>query len=449
MNNETTHSILKQLALLLLCFLAAVLVGAVLLVAIYAIPSSAVLDNVATAQEIYENQDIRERVIPGVETTLKDNFTDAIMLGEACFDSNLDLVPRAFTNEYYSPVGKDGELLEPDLALIEYINGERDGEAYKYSRYWHGYLVILKPLLVFFSFQNILLLNYLLVSILSLAFLVKCYRCRSWVLVCAALVMFFYMSSFVIGLTLQFSWVFYISLGAATCILHWGNALVKRHLQYVIFLLIGCATSYFDLLTYPIFALALPAVCLLYTLEEHDWKTTTKVILACCLVWTIGYAGMWAAKWLLSSLILGENLLPFESIAQRASHSYDDISFTYLEVLQENFRVYANRIYGVLGLVVLLAFLVYLVHAYRNSERKLNVAIVVPYLILATIPFVWLFVSQNHAYIHYWMTFRNFGFFPLLIAVGCLDMLGLRPLNSPYVVKPYKNTEKFLRDAHS
>ena len=79
---------MRTFAKLICLLLSAVLVGSVCLVLVYAIPESLVIGHARTAKTVFENQYTWERMIPGAEATRLDNYTAAIMLSEACYESN-------------------------------------------------------------------------------------------------------------------------------------------------------------------------------------------------------------------------------------------------------------------------------------------------------------------------------------------------------------------------
>lgn len=73
-----------------------------------------------------------------------------------------------------------------------------------------------------------------------------------------------------------------------------------------VFLIIGMATSYVDFLTYPFVSLGIPLV--IWLILDNEEKVIQKLgkMVWNSGFWCAGYAGMWAGKWILGSILLPE-----------------------------------------------------------------------------------------------------------------------------------------------
>ena len=92
----------------------------------------------------------------------RDNYTDAIMLGNAAYEDESKSIPEKALCVYR--YAKENEM--PIDSLQVYLESGRIDSEISYSRYWHGYLVFLKPLLCFFTYVQIRIINVLLQSVL-------------------------------------------------------------------------------------------------------------------------------------------------------------------------------------------------------------------------------------------------------------------------------------------
>ena len=102
---------------------------------------------------------------------------------------------------------------------------------------------------------------------------------------------------------MQYYACFYLSF-IAMLVLLWkpGYFLKNRFAVCILFLVTGICTSYFDFLTYPIVTLGLPLCVWLLLIPYHNkciWQLVENAVF-----WAIGYLGMWAEKWILSSVVL-------------------------------------------------------------------------------------------------------------------------------------------------
>lgn len=117
----------------------------------------------------------------------------------------------------------------------------------------------------------------------------------------------------------------------------------------------------------------------------------------------MGYALAWLAKWALLDIIYHKDIFDvvFNQISYR-SVGEGDISF--LEVLKLNYR------YVIGGVIISLIAIYIYTMAKGLSNYKLKVEPskkIIPFLIIALIPFVWYLVLQNHSYYHSYFTYRN------------------------------------------
>lgn len=157
--------------LIIYIILISIFIGSVTLVSL--IPSEWMKKNVQeTAEIMYGQENIWKVPVFGV-LILFDNFTDALMINTAySIDNNHPFTSAMLARKNYIPgVTKDeykdmaGELKSsskyPALnqigELMDIAHGEAD-EAFEYARYWHGYLVWLRPFLCFMNISNIRLL---------------------------------------------------------------------------------------------------------------------------------------------------------------------------------------------------------------------------------------------------------------------------------------------------
>ena len=151
------------------------------------IPSSSLQQNIKESSEFLNNYGEKEQIKAlGKEETLF-LFTDAIMLNiaysidsthpyETMMLARKDYIPGQtqyiheeipedigtspnYTDEY----GNTFQVAE----LYGLMNGENIVDSYEYTRYWHGYLIFLRPLLTFMNIENIRNLLFALVLLLS------------------------------------------------------------------------------------------------------------------------------------------------------------------------------------------------------------------------------------------------------------------------------------------
>lgn len=207
------------------------------------------------------------------------------------------------------------------------------------------------------------------------------------------------------AMSLQFSSIYYIVLISMICVLNdykkWEE---KKRLPYLFFCL-GMVTVFFDFLTYPMAALCMPLILVLL-MEQKNWKEKTVDALGYGICFAIGFAGMWMGKWVVSSLLLQENVMA-DAIAQMAVHTGGAVvmgeSFTHFGVILRNMKVFFKWPY-LLGGVGLVFYRLTQI-SWREAVKKLP--LILPVGVVSLIPFAWLFVTASHAAWCYWYTCRG------------------------------------------
>lgn len=199
-------TILKGAAMLL----GGVLLGTLLMIAAYAIPSETVWENVRVSAQTLANEGLRYEAIDGYHASRLDDFTDAIMIGNAVLTTE-DPVESAMTARHFA----GGETIG---TLMRYLDGE-NVPTESYARYWHGYLAALKPLLMVMNLNSIRVLNMyaqLALVLWTAALMVRRGLSRhvlalfaAYASLCPAAVM----------QSLQYSTAFYVAFGAMAVLL--------------------------------------------------------------------------------------------------------------------------------------------------------------------------------------------------------------------------------------
>lgn len=334
-----------------------------------------------------------------------DYLTDSMILAEAVYKGPEPVWEQAAA-VYSNDVPAEGENVWTYRKLQGALQENQVGVAY--ARYWHGNLVYLKPLLFLFDYKDILTLNMLTELLLMLwiaQLLVQ--RNLKYLLIPAALA-FGMLTPVAMALCLQYMPCFYVMAAACIVLLKYSD-FVRRHAG-MYFLSIGMATCYFDFLTFPLITLGVPMVLYLL-LVGQSWRKGVQDIVYGSVSWGIGYVVFWAEKWVLGSLVLGENLFAdaWNSLVIRSSHETEGQAITYRDALQNNFAAYDLRIWKVLFALLLVALLcLFALRIWQaRGWPKNDIQVLIPLLLVACMPFAWYFVTVNHSYIHYGYTHKE------------------------------------------
>ena len=407
-------SILKKL---ILTIIIGAIAGYALLVAVYALPVQCMDEHVKRIINRYEIEGINPFIIEGNMTTRLDNYTDGLMLNGAVYDGEESAVVKAAE---INMITVDGKMYYDSL-IEKYNNDTAQISTDSYSRYWHGYMILLKPLLLFFDYYQIRVLNSGVQVILLLILMWLFFKNRLYGCMVAWGATWIYWSAFIFGKSLQYSSMYYITVLSLIFMLVWKAKLTK--IYPVFFCISGAAVAYFDLLTYPLAGLGMTLALGIVLQKEKNWTELFKQLIGEGFCWGFGYAGMWAGKWIIGTLFAKQNLIK-EAILQilyRTSDSASEIgkmdNISLGSVFKQNLTAQSSIIIMTVVAVVLVFNIISLIifnKRYHWDKVLLVIAV-------AVIPFAWFLVVKNHSFIHYWMTYRNLGV--SVFALGCMREL--------------------------
>ncbi|MBO5083163.1 MAG: hypothetical protein J6C06_11220 [Lachnospiraceae bacterium] len=400
---------MKRILKILLKFssvlLGGIFLGAVLLVFSFCLPEEPMQNHLRESIPTLTKYLGTSEMIVGYQSSFDGSFTDGLMLQNAVYDEGHTLLEKAM-GIYRN--GWENDLWYPRETLVEYLNGVAT-EEYSYARYWHGYLVALKPMLVFFNLEEIYFFNQIAQALLLMfvvGALVK--KNKTKYAVCYGIT-YLFLVPVVMPMTLSLSMCFYLYLIINCLQMCWHDKWVEKGWYAYVFLVIGMVTSYVDFLTYPIVTLGIPMV-MFFVLSEHDKiKQMVGKILTYSATWGIGYIGMWASKWFIGSLILKENIL--QDAGNTLAHRMDAITYdsrilSFFSVVWYNMKMYKALPYILLVIALLVAAIIMAIK-YPAKKTKMQLLIgCIPYAIIALMPFVWYAVALNHSGEHYMFTFR-------------------------------------------
>lgn len=396
------------------------ILGTLLLTAVYLLPVSPMKENVARSSAIFDYEGVYPQLVQGYKASQLDNCTDAIMLGIAAYsEETADGIRNA------AALAMDARRVEfrgddPVRSLNDYANDVEGKEERKqvvgYTRYWHGYLIPLKLLLLFFDYGDIRFLNlfaqFFLTGWLMILMLEKG---RKRLLIPFA-ILICVLNPVAEAMSLQFSSVYYITLVSMLLILR-GKEEKMIRCAACFFFCIGVLTSFFDLLTYPLLTLGVPLTLMFLLFEGRMEEKLLLLVKACC-TWGLGYAGMWGCKWLVASILLQRNIFSdaYQQVLLRSSMQSDGSALQWGEVIWRNMRVLLRWPYLFLfaGAGIVLLKKVWGV----GLKDKVCSALLfgIPFFLIALIPVIWFCILGNHSYEHYWFTYRALG-------ISCFTLL--------------------------
>lgn len=331
-----------------------------------------------------------------------DNFTDALMIQTAVFEGEGSPLERAIEAER---VQTDPYTADPISDLRCQLE-ENGGYVWEYARYWHGYLVFLKPLLFLFSYTQIRVINGIAEIVLIIALLRAMYRNNLKKYIIPFLIALLSIAPWILPLSMQNSTMFYVAVVGALFLVNRYD-MVKKY-KYFYFMILGISTAFFDFLTYPAVGIGIPLIFFWILRFQEEKTLTLKEILTETILaglhWGIGYAGLWALKWVLGGVVLGADMLrnTMASLEVRSLGETEQATNSYIMVCLRNVKRLLNAAFCSAAFI----YVCYCVSHYRKKFYLLIKDNII-FVLIACIPFAWYFVTKNHADIHIHFTYRN------------------------------------------
>lgn len=388
--------------------------GTFMLVLANMLPERSMVDIYHKNSLFFEEKQGWHWLIDGYDTTVIDYNTEIHMM-KGCLTpmppSEENIVQKSLRGYAYNEPGTVHGLKE-----YHYTKDGEELSCDSYERYWHGYEVILSPLFLIFNYSDLIVINGMLQILLCYLVLRECQKCKKRFLTIAFVGLWIVTMQPVIMLCLDYSVCFYLYMAATLLLL---NCPGIRTYYEVFFLVIGMATVYFDFLTWPVITLGVPLIVYLSLEEDKKYK---KLVVSSCM-WGLGYVGLWMEKWIFGSLILSDNIFKdaVRNLLYRSSSKLDEMEFTWIDVLLRNIAVWFKPAY-----MLLLAGVIAVIVVKAITMKKRCVEItknnMLPILFVAVFPIVWICLSKNHAYEHYWMTWRDLGV-TVFAGICCVAMM--------------------------
>lgn len=347
----------------------------------YTIPSKKINENVKDSMIALN----REKEYPSVnlsdvKATRLDNFTDKIMIDKARGTKESSLTEGMFVNGY--------------------------------PRYWHGYQVFLRPMLVLFNYSVIRqIYGAILVLLIGINFYLYLKKLDVFIAF-SFLFSLYFVRIYIFFLSMQFSNIFFVTLLFNIFLLRNFENNTSNRQYFLYFLTIGSLTNFFDLLTVPLVSLGIPLTTLIYLNLKNEGilsrisVTYLKSILINSFSWVVGYGLTWLSKWLLASLVLRRNILEdaFKTIIFRTEGD-KSIPLNRIDMMKNNVSTMFNNFYIVLITCMIVLAIIILIKEREHIIGKISLNSIY-ILSLIGYPYIWYTVLAGHSQVHYWFTYR-------------------------------------------
>ena len=136
-------------------YIAMIVLFTAAIIAVHFIPKQSIDENIVSSAKTLQEEGFNKRFL-NLTIFKADNFTDTYMLNIAASADENHAVDCALSNYTFTSGDPDTMAFDTErLAKHDSSDLSRDS----YARYWHGYLVFLRPLLTITDYSGIRIIN--------------------------------------------------------------------------------------------------------------------------------------------------------------------------------------------------------------------------------------------------------------------------------------------------
>lgn len=428
---------MKQTLKIVITYFSLILSFMLLLTISSVFPSKYIKTNVEQSSRtlMKEGNTLKKEVIGREKPMEFDNYTDALMINTAySIDNKTPLYSSFVARKNYIPgiteyIYEDtsGELKSASKykrhnevgELANTVNGEKL-ESFEYARYWHGYLVVLRPLLLIANLEQIRIIFTILLLLLFIIFVYFIYKKINFTVSAIFAMGLISIEYFYLGFSMQGIFIFFITMISSIILLAKNG---KMENLSIFFFAIGMLTNFFDFLTVPMVTYAIPMI-LHFLLKQKEEKVTVKNVLIDSIkygmLWGIGYGLTWIIKWILVDFIYNKDIVK-TAIAQVFYRSIGTNKIKFSGSIKRNFEYEAKFLPITMVITFIIIDIELAIGKLKIKANKFNIKLyiieILPYLILGVMPIIWYTILKDHSYKHAFFTYRN-----ILITNICADL---------------------------
>ncbi len=421
-------------------FLMAIVTALLCNILAFLIPHSAVHQNIKESLPVLQQEGPLFPIIgEKYRNSIADNNTDALMLLMADYDGQQHSVLEKSVGGFYTTSQNTSNtgLYFFDMFISSMQEDNIETGVNSYSRYWHGWMLPLRLLLLFCSYEDIRYISMVFIIALLVYYIYLLNQKGLKMYAASYLAASLFILPITASVSFEYSFVYYVILIQNILMIKYFGFIKEKIGFGNYFLVTGCIISYFDFLTYPIatlgFCMASYLILTMYGTLGSVYRSIKDVILY-SITWAVGYFGMWIAKWLIGTLILGSHVFT-EALGQLTLRTSSTAGLgeldpehviTFHETLGLNLGVFKTRGFLAVGLCLLCYLLFNIIKTKKYNYLKQYPLSSIPFILVFLMPFAWAFVFKNHLYLHYNFT-SNIFVVSFLAAFSYLSLLLCAP----------------------
>lgn len=382
------------------------------------IPTDKIREKSVESAKILTEQTEKVRFNSLEKELYTDNSSDAIMLNiiySMDYNKPLDSIMLCrrnylpnYTTEYLSDVNGNLPFENGHFSMVEEFQNLVDGKkqiSYEYARYWHGYIPIIKVLLLSFNITQIR--NIIFVCVIFLLILLFILIFRNVGAAQAVSILFAFIATDLFVWNKELHGIFPMLIGLITSILIASGLITKKNFNVMLFInggLVAC----FDLLTTPLVGFLMPIIVYyLVNNEDKKWYIMIRDLIVNGINCLLGYFAIWITKWFLTDVLFGTDIVKVsvEQIFYRTGLQRADDKITAIKkALKLNYeKAVGTMTYALITFGCIMG----IINTLRYGDKFFVDSRKIPYYICLVLPVIWIVLVVNHSTIHSFFTYKN------------------------------------------
>lgn len=372
------------------------------------IPNKYIKDNIVESLKYYDEQahidSVANRGLFFGDSLSIHYYSDCITLNMIDnINSNKPFMSHVLMEYYYV----SGNTMCDALHMTVNTDVEANTE---YSRYWHGSILFIKPLLIFMNVKTMKIILGIIFFTL-IAYLIYLILKKSPLLAVLFSLSLLSVMFYIVPMCFEYFFAFLIAIISSIIVMK--NIDKDDKFYYKLFTIVGVLACFFDFLAYEVLTIMIPLFLKVYfdtyKSNEIDFRKEFWLILKCSLLWGVSYVLTFVLKWGLSVMVLGPS--QWLAIWNKAKVRIYDMPFSSFYIFGQGLTKIASMIFpfslfnkAPVLFIIYIFIIFYFYFLYTNKEQKKYLTLL---LIIASIGILRLCVLFTHTWGHYFFDYRN------------------------------------------
>ena len=378
------------------------------------IPNDMIRDNMEQSALAYKERTAFEFTSGNKLNSVADHYADSIWLNVSWNMGKDSPIASSICTNYY-----DGEELGENAGL--YLSVTQGTEPNKdYTRYWHGTVMFIRLGHLITDVEGVKLIGFIAFLLLVGLTIFILARKRHWDLAVILALSLAAVQIWNIRLSMEYQPGFILAFVLVPLFL----ILERRDDKWLTILSVvsGTAVAFFDFLTTETVTILIPLALVIAVRTKENrlgsLKENLLLLLKCGICWVLSYGGAFIVKWLVASMVTGENAFALAFSSAEVHTLGGNMQTIDIENRPDNFisgllanltvlfggteRVQPERV--MLGLIICLLLIFSVWYMLRKKESSKGTTSL---LILGGLVFVRFLVLNNHSYVHEFFVYRT------------------------------------------